>query len=140
MNAWQSFPVNCALAISQGAPGSQPAGLLARLSLGAALRSTGELVWAAADVASGEVGRSGRLVLASGRQQGGLDTGLVPIIMLLHQRSAAAGTASYVSRGGLLTCKHAPTAHCFCAAGMGRGRLMRHGNNQGIISIPSSLA
>ncbi|KAL4432408.1 hypothetical protein ABPG77_001707 [Micractinium sp. CCAP 211/92] len=69
-----------------------PSGLLARLSLGAALRSIGELAWAAVDLASGEVGRAGRLALASGRQEGGLDTGLLPVVMPLHHRSAAAGT------------------------------------------------
>ncbi|KAL4430699.1 hypothetical protein ABPG75_005955 [Micractinium tetrahymenae] len=74
-----------------------PSGLLARLSLGAALRAIGELVWAAADVASGDVGHSGRLALASGKQQGGFDTGLLPIIMPLHHRSAAAGTSCHAA-------------------------------------------
>lgn len=95
-----------------------PAGLLARLSLGAALRSTGELLLAAADVASGEVGNDGRLALASGVQQGGLDTGLHPVIMPLHYKSAAAGTSCHVSE-----CAH--VLGCVrCGAGTG-GRVHR---------------
>lgn len=80
-------------------PTHQPTGLLARLSLGAALCSIGELAWAAVDLASGEVGHAGRLALASGRQEGGLDTGLLPVVMPLHHRSAAAGTLCTVSGG-----------------------------------------
>lgn len=71
--------------------------MLARLHLAAALRSSGEVLWSALDVASSEVGPHGKLSRASGEQQGGLDLGLRPLVWPMHQKSSTTGVSCQVS-------------------------------------------
>lgn len=77
-----------------------PAGWLARRELATVLRGCGQLVWTACDIASGEVGRSGRLAAASGKQseQLSIDSGLFDKVWPLHAQSSALGTRIQVGQ------------------------------------------
>jgi len=92
-----------------------PAGWLARRELATVLRGCGQLVWTACDIASGEVGRSGRLAAASGKQseQLSIDSGLFDKVWPLHAQSSALGTRIQVGQQAL-NCLQGAGLPCHC--------------------------